>query len=410
MKKFNGFRKNKDEEIDGYEQEFLNSSDEYIAKVEGKRTGISILIKSLVVVTTIALSVNFASCTLTACEKKDKDPQKTEQTKTDDEKENNGIVIVNPGEENGNNENGNQNGNGEENGENGNSGENNENGNSGNENGGENSGENGEGQEDPNNTGENGGENQGENGNENGGENGSGDPENPNQEDPNQGGQENPQPEQLDFSGLEAKLEEIAAQVQRKSTLTELILYTENEGQIYFAADISVLGRDRVIVYRTKEHNYPLKTQEEIQLAIGLLDKEKFEELVTLQKTSSDIMVDDQTYSKDGIEGDNPFARQCGVENAWMTYVSNPGLSDFNSRFGTGYSSPVEVLLIYEFSGELRVEKALFHVESYSGYTSNKIYENLLEGNAYEKENTVFSVGKNLKDLSVAEAGDWKIM
>lgn len=420
MKKSNGFRKQKSDVLDDYEKNFLETSDAYIAKVKGKKHAIGFLLKSLVVVTTIAVASSFASCTLFG-QKNDpeKEPTKTEQTKTDDETNNNN-VIVNPGDENQNGENG-QNGgneNGEQNG-NENGGENNEDPNH-NENGGENSGENsGENGNSGENQGENGGENQGENGNENGGQNGNGgenggdNPENPNPDDPtpddpkpDDPNPDDPQPEELDFSGLEEKLEEIAAQVQRGASLNELISFSENQGILYFIADITRAGNKRIIIYKAEDIE-ELSSQEVINEITESLTKNDFVEVVTIQKTSSDITVDDQTYSKDGIEGDNPFARQCGVENAWMTYVSDPGLSDFNSRFETGYSRPVEVLLIYELSGKLNIKDVLFHVESYSGYSNNKIYENLLE-EKYEKSVEYFSIGEVLKTQKVADARDWE--
>ena len=160
MKKFTGFRKNKEEKLDTYEEEFMASSKKYIAKVKGERA-IGFLLKSMVITMGFSIMASFAGCQFFSILQKvsEANPTRTEQTKTGDEENQNGgnnNIVVNPGNENGNSGENNQNGNNNEN--------NNENGGENNNIGGENSGENGGDQEDPNNnTGEN-GENQGENG------------------------------------------------------------------------------------------------------------------------------------------------------------------------------------------------------------------------------------------------------
>ena len=440
MKIFNGFRKQKNEALDEYEKNFLETSDAYIAKVEGKKHVIGFLLKSFVVVATLAVATSFASCTLFG-QKNDpeKEPTKTEQTKTDDETNNNNNVIVNPGDENqngennkngennqngengqnGGNENGEQNGNenggennedpnhnenggensGENSGENGNSGENNENGNSG-----ENQGENG-------NSGENQGENQGENNGENGENNGNENPEGPNQEDPNQGGQETPQPERLDFSGLEAKLVEVITSQSKYNKVNEIISYSINKGKFYVVIDYEAKHGSRIGLYNM-ETSEGLSTQESINQFCSDIVVENFSGL-TFGKASSDITVDDQTYSKDGIEGDNPFARQCGVENAWMTYVSDIGKPVLNPNSSTNYFSGYQVLVVFLKDGEIYIRNQPINVECEKGYSEQKILEASLSGEHYVggelQLSELINLGINLKNPKVAQASDWEL-
>ena len=294
----------------------------------------------------------------------------------DDNGNGNGNDVVNPddngngnGEENGNgNGNGNENGNGEENG---------------------NGNENGNGEENGNGNGE-------ENGNGNGSENGdggNGDGGNGNGDNP---GIDNPIVTNLDFSGLETKLEEIAAQVQRGATLNKLMSYSVSEGKLYFAADITRAGNQRIIIYST-DGDYNVESQENIDSIANSITKSDFAEVVTLQKASADIELNGVTYSKDGFAGDNVFARQCGIEDALMTYVSDMSGQSF-SDFGTGYARTVKVLVISnsEENG-ITVTECSFGVESDYGITNEQLYQNLItEGkNVLDYKNT-YNLGKNL--------------
>lgn len=117
-----------------------------------------------------------------------------------------------------------------------------------------------------------------------------------------------------------------------------------------------------------------------------------------MQKSTSDITANGETYSKAGIEGDNAFARQCGVDNAIMTWVSTPSSRSFDERFSTGYSKTVQVLILTQNNNELIIEKNEIVAEDYSGYTDEQVYTNALNeeksiiGNA-----TQFNLGQNLK-------------
>ena len=274
------------------------------------------------------------------------------------------------------------------------------------ENSGENSGENGNSGE---NQGENGnsGENQGENNGENGENNGNENPEDPNQEDPNQGGQEAPQPEQLDFSGLEAKLEEVILANHRGASLNALISYSINNGKMYICYDIQGSVRSGIYLKELTKEIEVLDTQEKINGFSDSLTKSDLskDSLVSLTKTGNDIVIDDQTYSKDGIEGDNPFARQCGVENAWMTYVSQLQTESFADT-STGYGRVVKILTISseEISSVVLTEMI---AESDYGYSEDAIYKNMLsEDTSYKISEERYELGKNLKSPEVAEASE----
>ena len=280
------------------------------------------------------------------------------------------------------------------------------------ENNGENSGENGnsgENQGENGNSGENQGENQGENNGENGENNDNENPEDPNQEDPNQGGQEAPQPKQLDFSGLEAKLVEVILANHRGASLNALISYSINNGKMYICYDIQGSVRSGIYLKELTKEIEVLDTQEKINGFSDSLTKSDLskDSLVSLTKTGNDIVIDDQTYSKDGIEGDNPFARQCGVENAWMTYVSDFAVQVF-SGFDTGYARIVKIATFsIDKNNEITADVFKVAVESNHEYTNDQLYRNLLtEGKSVIREHTEFNVGQNLKSSKVAEASE----
>lgn len=211
---------------------------------------------------------------------------------------------------------------------------------------------------------------------------------------------EEPQPgeEKLDFSALETKLEEIITSQSKYNKVNEILSYSVNDGKLYVVYDYNIKNGSVCSVY-CMETNQTLETQESINTLIEDIDVNKFTS-ITLKKASSDITVDGETYSKDGIVGDNIFAEQCGVENALMTYVGGVGGGqNFDSRFDTGYSKPVEILAFYnDANNNLVAKKASFAVESFSGYTSDQIYINLVtEGKNILRIEEEFNLGENLK-------------
>ena len=157
-----------------------------------------------------------------------------------------------------------------------------------------------------------------------------------------------------------------------------------------------------------------LSTQENIDLVTSSISKDSYNgsALVSIGKASSDITVNGTTYSKDGIEGDNAFARQCGIDNAIMTYVSDMGIKTYYSNFDTGYGKSFYVLVISEDSeNNIVISKGRYAVEcdANNTYTEEQLYSNFFTDNKYIKDNNEeadieLNLGKNLKKEETATA------
>ena len=221
------------------------------------------------------------------------------------------------------------------------------------------------------------------------------------------GGTENPNPDTpgdevtdtLDFSALETKLEEVILAKHRGVTLNEIISYSAENGKMYLVYDTQGSAGSSIRVYELTLNVDDLSTQENIDLAINGLSTSSFvgDALVSIGKASSDITVNGTTYSKDGIEGDNAFARQCGIDNAIMTYVSDMATETF-ANTSTGYGRLINVLVLSEQEGELVITKKEFLAESSSYHTNEQIYTNLVtEGKNYINREAEINLGKNLK-------------
>ena len=146
-----------------------------------------------------------------------------------------------------------------------------------------------------------------------------------------------------------------------------------------------------------------LASQENIDILKENLSKDNYNgsAIISIAKASSNITVDGVEYSKDGIDGDNPFARRCGITNAVKTYVSGLGVEGF-ANTGTGYGKGVKILVLSEANGEFKVTKAEFVAESRSDYTDEQVYKNALIDNDIEKsylnsEMKIVNLGENMK-------------
>ena len=231
------------------------------------------------------------------------------------------------------------------------------------------------------------------------------------------GGTENPNPDTpgdevtdtLDFSALETKLEEVINGISAFKVSDAITSLTTDGSNIYVIAEVanSRTGVEKICQY-VYSLNETIEQQSQIDNIVSSIASSDLTETTLMQKASSDITVNGTTYSKDGIEGDNAFARQCGIDNAIMTYVSDMGIAgeSFNSNFSTGYSSAVSVLTIYiNEEGQLNAKKCNFSVESYLGYTDEQMYSNLiLEGKNIKENETKFCLGQNLKQEETATA------
>lgn len=227
------------------------------------------------------------------------------------------------------------------------------------------------------------------------------------------GGTDNPNPDTpddevtdtLDFSALETKLEEVIESTGRNITVNDILSYSVNGGKLYVLADVTQTTESIKTYSATLNTDEDLSTQEGIDvltdnISSSRLDKENsmvYTHVVSMQKASSDITVNGTTYSKDGIEGDNAFARQCGIDNAIMTYVSDMATETF-ANTSTGYGRLINVLVLSEQEGELVITKKEFLAESSSYHTNEQIYTNLVtEGKNYINREAEINLGKNLK-------------
>lgn len=223
------------------------------------------------------------------------------------------------------------------------------------------------------------------------------------------GGTDNPNPDTpddevtdtLDFSALETKLEEVILAKHRNPVLNEILAYSAENGKMYLVYDVKSFrtGLSGIYAQELSISVDNLSTQENIDLAINGLSTSSFvgDALVSIVKTSSDIIVNGTTYSKDGIEGDNAFARQCGIDNAILTYVSDMATQTF-ANTSTGYGRLINVLVLSEQEGELVITKKEFLAESSSYHTNEQIYTNLVtEGKNYINREAEINLGKNLK-------------
>ena len=231
------------------------------------------------------------------------------------------------------------------------------------------------------------------------------------------GGTDNPNPDTpgdevtdtLDFSALETKLEEVIESTGRNIIVNDILSYSVNGGKLYVLADMTRSNGTFVNLYSATVSN-DLSTQDNIDdltasLTTDMLDKTTdgaTATLVSIGKASSDITVNGTTYSKDGIEGDNAFARQCGIDNAIMTYVSDFGSKTY-ADFETGYGKSFYIFVISEDDDKnLIVEKFAYGVEcdANNTYSREKLYSNFFEETKIEKVDSVYTkanLGKNLK-------------
>ena len=231
------------------------------------------------------------------------------------------------------------------------------------------------------------------------------------------GGTDNPNPDTpddevtdtLDFSALETKLEEVILAKHRNSVLNEILAYSAQDSKMYLLYDFGITTgtSNSVVLFELNIDATDLSSQENIDLVTSSISKDSYNgsALVSIGKTSSDITVNGTTYSKDGIEGDNAFARQCGIDNAIMTYVSGMGIKTYYSNFDTGYGKSFYVLVISEDSeNNIVISKGRYAVEcdANNTYTEEQLYSNFFTDNKYIKDNNEeadieLNLGKNLK-------------
>ncbi len=217
--------------------------------------------------------------------------------------------------------------------------------------------------------------------------------------------------ETLDFSALEAKLKEISEVVKPYYTLKEILSYSIKDGNIYLVLDAQFMKNNKITVYKST-NIYDFSNQSKINEVVNSITKDDFVEVSDLMKAKSQITVTVTEKDKDGNDvkktytsengtfvGNNPFARQCGIENAVKTYVSKMGNQGF-ADFGTGYGREVSVLVVSkDKSNDTIIKLSKFAVESKSNYTQKELYENLVtDGKNKKISEEVINIGENIKD------------
>lgn len=230
------------------------------------------------------------------------------------------------------------------------------------------------------------------------------DPTNPdNPDNPDNPGIDDPQQEELDFSALETKLEEVILAKHRNSQLNEIISYSVKDGKMILVYDYSnKTGTvSNVVGYELNTSVDDLDTQEKINTVVESISKDSYSNpsLFSFGKTSSDITVDGETYSKDGIVGDNIFAEKCGVENALMTYVSSMGARVYGN-YDSGYCRAFDLLIIDRDNNVQSV-----HATVDEATTTGNHWDNFfIEGKHTTETKGEFNLGENLKASPEVEA------
>ncbi len=221
--------------------------------------------------------------------------------------------------------------------------------------------------------------------------------------------------EALDFSALEAKLKEVILAKHRNTKLNYIISYSIIDQKFLLLYDITNTGGNGIILYELDIPVNEFNTQQDIDVTVANLSKNSFvgSSLISFTKTSSNITVDGVEYSKDGIDGDNPFARRCGIENAVKTYVNDLGPQD-NANTASHYGKSVSILVLSkeivlregkEYA-EFKVTKGDFVANSKDknsvNLTDEEVYKNLFIDNdikqSYlEHDMQIINLGENMK-------------
>ena len=189
--------------------------------------------------------------------------------------------------------------------------------------------------------------------------------------------------EELNFTNLEEKIKASGDSMKYEYVVKNLLGYNLDEnGNLVVLADISRKSSNIIGLF-ILEGSYSFETQEDIDKLTADVSMKDFKRGESIVKASSDITFDEYTFSKDGIEGDNPFAQSSGVENPILTFVGEKGLGAYSGN-ATGYGCPIQVLVLYEDNGDIHVNTKWLVAEYDDGYTREDIYKNAVtEGKYY---------------------------
>ena len=188
--------------------------------------------------------------------------------------------------------------------------------------------------------------------------------------------------EELNFTNLEEKIKENAESITFVD-FYDMMGYSVVDGDFYVLAEMCKRNRSNSIFVLKLEGDYSVESQTEIDKITTDLGTTDFTILTSIQKAQSDITFDEYTFSKDGIEGDNPFAQSSGVENPILTFVGEVSTTPSYADTETGYGNGVQVLVIYEKDGNIYANKKTIVAESDHGYTREQNYKNAITPGKY---------------------------
>lgn len=196
-------------------------------------------------------------------------------------------------------------------------------------------------------------------------------------------------PAVLDYSALESKIIASGSKMVSGYSVKELLGYSVIDGDLYVITTLERKNRSDMNGVFKLDGEFSCEDQKNIDLISSSIGNEEFSRVVTLNAAQSDVTIDGVTYSKSGIEGDNIFAQQCGIENAELTFLSeDPGVGGQSyGGFASGYQRKMKILLIYEDNGEYIVSSRDVWVESSSNHTREEIYKNMITSGKYREEN-----------------------
>ncbi|MGN1042179.1 MAG: hypothetical protein ACI4SK_01705 [Christensenellales bacterium] len=190
------------------------------------------------------------------------------------------------------------------------------------------------------------------------------------------------EPVELDYTALEEKITEVLTAMYRGNRAEEILAYSINEGKINVIAHMSNPGGTiRLECFEIAISQDMIQTQSDIDEIVDSLSVDNVTSTLNFTKATNDITVDGTTYAKEGIEGDNIFAQQCGVENAVLTLVGDLSVETFAPGYESGYSRVFDIVVISNDNGNINVLFKSVGVESYSEYTLERCYKNFfIEG------------------------------
>ena len=220
--------------------------------------------------------------------------------------------------------------------------------------------------------------------------------------------------ETLDFSALEAKLIECIDGKSAFKVNDGGIRISSDGNNLYVLADLTYRVVNRISLY-TFQLDKEIASQDEINVLVeGLTPSSLGEEQILITKSSSKISVTVTEKDKDGNDvkktytsengtfvGNNPFARQCGIENAVKTYVSNISKPRLDTLSKTHYSAGYTTLVFYEENGETSIRLQPISIECIADATQEEILELSFSGKSYIGGELVLSepinLGENMK-------------